>query len=368
MTSGARSSTGISFYLVDKPERLATYTYHLYVSGAVLKRATQKDVATLARVSQAAVSMVLSGGDVSSVSPDTLARIQQAVRHLGYVPNRAAQALKTNRTMTVACIVPDIANPFYPSLMRGIQTVLESESYDVIAINTDGAPAREKRFLEWLRQGRVDGVIGVFWAVRAPEFAPLVEVGMPIVRIESSRKSGGPFAIDDIYVDGRAAAHEVTTYLVGKGHRHIAMIAGQGGPESVRVEGYRAAVTTAGLPARVVVDDVFTEEGGFRAASALLEGDLRPTAIFAANDLMAIGAMQAIQARGLSIPSDVAVVGFDDIRASSFVSPPLTTVAQYQGAIGMKAAELLMERLSGRKSGAGTVTEMPFQLIERSSA
>ncbi|WP_426232058.1 LacI family DNA-binding transcriptional regulator [Pararhizobium sp. DWP3-4] len=333
-----------------------------------MKRATQKDVAVLARVSQAAVSMVLSGGDVSSVSADTLVRIRQAVRDLDYVPNRSAQALKTNRTMTVACIVPDITNPFYPSLLRGVQTILEAENYDVISINTDGLRDREQHFLEWLRQGRVDGVIGVFWTVRAPEFAPLIEAGLPIVRIESAKKTGGSLAIDDIYVDGRSAAHDVTRYLVEKGHRQIGMIAGHGGPESVRVEGYRTALQAAGLDAQIVVDDVFTEEGGFRAALALLDGVLRPTAIFAANDLMAIGAMQAIRERGLSIPHDIAVVGFDDISASKLVSPPLTTVAQFQSGIGMKAAEILMERLSGRKTGAGTVLEMPFRLIERGSA
>lgn len=333
-----------------------------------MKRATQKDVASLARVSQAAVSMVLSGGDMSSVSPETLGRIQQAVRDLGYVPNRSAQALKTNRTMTVACIVPDITNPFYPSLLRGIQTVLETENYDVIAINTDGTPERERHFLQWLREGRVDGVIGVFWTARAPDFAPLVAAGMPVVRIESTKKTGGSLAIDDIFVDGRSAAHEVTKYLVAKGHRHIGMIAGHGGPESVRVEGYQTALAETGLPARIVVDDLFTEEGGFRAALALIDSDVRPTAIFAANDLMAIGAMQAIRERGLSIPGDIAVVGFDDISASKLVSPPLTTIAQFQSTIGMTAAEILVERLSGRKTGAGTVREMPFRLIERGSA
>ena len=113
--------------------------------------------------------------------------------------------------MTIACIVPDITNPFYPALIRGIQSVTDAISYDVLAVNTDGSPERERHFLDWFRQGRVDGVIGVFFTLRASDFKPLVDAGVPMVRIESSKKRGGKIAIDDIYVDSCAAAYEVTT-------------------------------------------------------------------------------------------------------------------------------------------------------------
>ena len=129
-------------------------------------RATQKDVAQLAGVSQASVSMVMSGGS-PAISSETWERITNAAAQLGYTPNRFAQALKTNRTMTIACIVPDITNPFYPALMRGIQSVTENLNYDVIAVSTDGSAERERHFLDWSRQGRVDGVIGVFFTLRA---------------------------------------------------------------------------------------------------------------------------------------------------------------------------------------------------------
>ena len=160
--------------------------------------------------------------------------------NLGYAPNRFAQALKTNRTMTIACIVPDITNPFYPALMRGIQSITDGLNYDVIAVNTDGTAERERHFLDWSRQGRVDGVIGVFFTLRAGDFRPLVEAGVPVVRIESSKKRGGDLPIDDIFVDSHAAAYAVTQYLIGRGHKRIAMIAGRGGPQAVRIEGYRA--------------------------------------------------------------------------------------------------------------------------------
>jgi LacI family transcriptional regulator, galactose operon repressor len=330
-------------------------------------RATQKDVARLAGVSQATVSMVLSGGGVPSISAETWERITRAAQDLGYTPNRFAQALKTKRTMTIACIVPDITNPFYPALIRGIQRVTDPVSYDVIAVNTDGSPERERHFLDWARQGRVDGVIGVFFTLRAQDFKPLVEAGVPVVRIESSKKRGGNLAIDDIYVDSRAAAYSVTEYLIARGHRRIAMVAGKGGPQGVRVEGYRAALADAGDEPFVVVDDEFNEIGGTRAAESILASDYHPTAIFAANDLMAIGVMQALHDRNIAVPKDISVAGFDDISAARLVTPPLTTVAQFQNRMGVRAAEILLDRLRVGNLGAGTTEEMPFRLVERGS-
>jgi LacI family transcriptional regulator len=330
-------------------------------------RATQKDVAKAAGVSQATVSMVLSGGSAPSIPAETWARITKAAKDLGYVPNRFAQALKTSRSMTIACIVPDITNPFYPSLIRGIQSVTDGLSYDVIAVNTDGSPERERHFLDWARQGRVDGVIGVFFTLRATDFSSLVEAGVPVVRIESSKKQGGDIAIDDIYVDSHAAALAVTEYLIAQGHSRIAMVAGKGGPQGNRIKGYRAALAEAGYPDHVIIDEEFNEVGGTRAAEAILASSFHPTAIFAANDLMAIGVMQALRERDIDIPRDIAVVGFDDISAAKLVTPPLTTVAQFQRQMGERAAQTLMERLRGTKTGAGTALEMPFNLIQRGS-
>lgn len=329
-------------------------------------RATQKDVARMAGVSQATVSLVLSGGS-ATIPAETWERIAQAAKELGYSPNRAAQALRTSRTMTIACIVPDITNPFYPALIRGIQTVTDQVSYDVVSVNTDGDSERERHFLDWFRQGRVDGVIGVFFTLSAMDFKPLVEAGVPVIRIESSKKRGGSIAIDDIFVDSQSAAAEVTRYLHARGHNRIAMIAGRGGPQGVRVEGYRAAMAAFGGIEHVVIEDEFNERAGVRAAEAVLASGYAPTAIFAANDLMAIGVMQALRDRGIDIPGQIAVVGFDDISAARLVTPPLTTVAQFQADMGRRAAEIMMERLRGERAAGGSVLEMPFKLIERGS-
>ncbi len=331
-----------------------------------VKRATQKDVALRAGVSQAAVSIAL-GGSPDQLPGETLERIASAARELGYIPNRFAQALKTNRTMTIACIVPDITNPYYPALIRGIQSVAEGQNYDVIAVNTDGLAERERHFLDWSRQGRVDGVIGVFWTLRAQDFVDVLKAGIPVVRIEATRKACGDIPLDNIYVDGLAASYAMVRHLIDRGHLQISMIAGRGGPQTVRVDGYMTALAEAGVEPDVVLDDTFNEEGGFRAAKVILARKTRPTAIFAANDLMAIGAMQALREAGLSVPGDVAVAGFDDIAAARLVSPGLTTVAQFQNEIGIRAAEILMDRLHGKTPGTGTAVEMPFQLITRQS-
>lgn len=330
------------------------------------KRATQKDVAVLAGVSQATVSMVLSGAS-AAIPAETFEKITEAARQLGYIPNRFAQALKTNRTMTIACIVPDITNPYYPALIRGIQSIAEGQSYDVISVNTDGLADRERHFLNWSRQGRVDGVIGVFWTLRALDFIDVLKAGIPVVRIEPTRKRPGDLPLDNIYVDGLAASYAMVRYLIGRGHIRVSMVAGRGGPQTVRVDGYMTALAEAGGEPDVVLDETFNEEGGFRAAQVILTRKLRPSAIFAANDLMAIGVMKALREAGLSVPGDIAVAGFDDISAASLVSPGLTTVAQFQYDIGVRAAEILLGRLHGKTPGTGTAVEMPFKLIERGS-
>jgi LacI family transcriptional regulator len=331
------------------------------------KKATQWDVARRAGVSQATVSIVLGGSSALSIRPRTSERVIQVARDLGYAPNRSAQALRTRRTRTIAVAVPDICNPFFPSLLKGVQTIADRAGYDVMMVNTDGAAEHERRFLSWSLDGRVDGIVGVFFTLRAEDFEPLVALGIGVVRIESTRKAEGELPIDNIYVDNRAAAAAATRYLLDRGHRRIAMIAGPGGPQAERAAGYALALGERGLAPDIVGGAEFSEQGGRRAAAALIERAERPTAIFAANDLMAIGALGALREHGLTVPDDVAVVGFDDIFVARLVTPSLTTVSQFQHDIGVAAAETLLARLRGAATTRGATREMPFRLIERDS-
>jgi LacI family transcriptional regulator len=333
------------------------------------QRVTQREVARAAGVSQATVSLVLGGARAHGIPEDTYARVMQIARELGYVPHRFAQALKTNRTMTLACVVPDVANPFYPSLLRGIQSVAEDAGYDVIALNTDGAASREQRFLDWSLRGTIDGVVGVFFKIRAPDFAAVAQAGVGVVRVETSAKRGGDLPIDNLYVDNVAAAAAATRYLIEKGHRRIAMIAGLGGPQTNRSAGYLRAMRETGLTPQLASYGDFNEEAGYHAARDALAVPSRPTAIFAANDLMALGAMTAAREANLTIPDDVALMGFDDIFAARVVTPALSTVNQFQHDLGRTAAEMLLQRLTELPRDApGRHREMPFAIVRRQSA
>ena len=335
------------------------------------KRPTQADVARLAAVSQPVVSYVLSDNPLASVAPATRRRVLEAIAQLGYVPDATARSLRTRKTSTIAGIIPDITNPFYPAFERGIQDVAERHGYDLIVANTDGDPEKEARCLRSALQGRVDGLIGVFFHVSVTELRPLLERPMPVVRLEAAPKLAGPLPLDNLCVDNAAAARDAVAYLIGRGHRTIGMIAGRDGPRAARVRGYRRALAEHDLPAddRLIVEGDFRKGGGERATRELLARTPRPTAIFAANDVMAMGALIAVRAAGLRVPADVAVVGFDDIFAAKLVSPPLTTVAQFPERLGRRAAELLLERLDGRApADGGRSEELPYELIVRESA
>ena len=179
--------------------------------------------------------------------------------------------------------------------------------------------------------------------------APLLTRGFPIVRLEATRKAAGPLPLDSIYVDSVAGARTAVTYLIERGHRRIAMISGQSGPHPARLRGYREALEVHGLAFTdaLVASGDFRERGGYHAMRRLLALTPRPTAVFAANDEMAMGALLALGEAGVAVPGELAVVGFDDIPIARLTNPPLTTVAQFQYRLGQRAAELLLERLAG---------------------
>src|SRR5215216_1192809 len=337
-----------------------------------VKKPTQSDVAKRAGVSQATVSYVLNDNPVFSVPVETRQRILDAVDELGYIPNGAARSLRTRKTYTIASVIPDITNPFYPAFERGVQESAESHGYDLIVYNTGGVAEKERRCLHSVQQGRVDGVIGVFFQLTARDLIVLVERGMAVVRLEAKKKEASKYdlPLDNLYVDNVAAARTAVGYLIHRGHTRIGMLDGLHGPGGARVLGYRQALAEH----RIVVDENlirdgdFKEDGGYRAMRELLRLSPRPTAVFAANDMMAMGALLAIREAGLLIPQDVALVGFDDTPVTRLVTPSLTTVTQFQENLGRRAAEMLFERLEGTAPEHGRYEEMPYELIVRESA
>lgn len=333
------------------------------------RRPTQKDVARAAGVSQAAVSIVLTRQDGDALPAATRARIEAAAHALGYVPNRTAQMLRNARTMSLACVVPDITNPFYPGLVRGLQHGAWPAGYDVLIVDTDGTKEGEQRALNWLLQGRADGVVGTFFHLRVPDLAELVRRGIAVARVESRRKPNGPLPIDNLFIDNVAAAAAMTRLLIARGHRRIALIAGTLGPGSERTTGYTAAMRDAGLTPDVLSDAEFTEAAGRRSMQRLLcRRRARVSAVFGASDLIAIGAMDAVRAAGLAIPGDIAIAGFDDIPAAKLLMPALTTIRQPEQDMGALAARILIQRLQA--SGLdrdGESHELPYKIVLRQS-
>lgn len=328
-------------------------------------------MARLANVSQALVSYVLNDSPTISVPEGTRRRILDAIEELGYVPNGMARGLRTQKTRAIAGVIPDITNPFYPAFEKGVQDVAESNGYDLLVYNTGGVAERERRCLRSLQQGRVDGVVAVFFHTRAGDLASLLERGVSIVRLEATGDGakGRDLPLDSLYVDNVAAARAAVDHLIGRGHEKIGLLSGEPGPGQPRTLGYLRALEESGVsPGEGLIQtDDFSQDGGYRAMRRLLETSPRPTAVFATNDVMAMGALIAIREAGLRIPGDVALAGFDDTPSTRLVTPPLTTVTQFQENLGRRAAGMLLERLEGKAPDHGRYEEMPHELIVRGS-
>jgi len=335
------------------------------------RQPTQSDVAKLARVSRTTVSYILSNSDAISVPLETRQRVLNAAAQLGYVPDRTAQSLRTRKTYAIAGIIPDLTNPFHLAFEHGIQVVAERHGYDLMIYNTDGIAERERKYVRSIQHRRVDGMIGVFLRLSTDDVRTLLERDIAVVKLGSRPEAVDQLPLDVLYVDYRAAAEQAVTYLIGRGHRRIGMLVGHDSPVQTRLAGYRVALAAHDIAfdERLVQGGAgYSVQHGRSAIRALLAQEPRVTAVFAASDLLAMGALVELRMAGLRVPDDIAVLGFDDIFAAELVTPPLTTVATFQEQLGRRAAEMLLERLDGTTSGGGRCEQMPFELIVRESA
>jgi len=307
------------------------------------------DVARRARVSTATVSRALNG--TSAVASQTRERIDRAVRALGYRPNVVARSLVTKVTHTIALLLPDITNPFFPDLVKGVQTLADERGYTVLLCSVAGDASREEEYLEMLSAKQVDGALLVGLVCGHQTIARFARHGIPIVSLD--RNIDYPRA-PIVQVNHRKGARVATEYLLELGHRGVAHISGPIGlrVSQERLAGYREALNKAGIgyDPGLVVSGNFTEEAGYTGIEALLEAATAFTAVFAANDLAAIGATAALKDRGHRVPEDVSVVGFDDIRLAAYTSPPLTTIRQPTYEMGRRATELLIDAIHSRGS------------------
>lgn len=306
--------------------------------------ASMKDVAKRAGVSTATVSRVLSGG--TGVSPRLQQRVLAAIEELNYQPSRVARSLRTRSSRILGLIISDIQNPFFTSVVRGVEDVAYAHQYVLLLCNSDEDPDKEKLYIDVLQAEQAAGMIVSPTREDSPHFAPLVEAGYPMVCMD--RRLPG-LAVDTVVVDNVEGARRAVSHLLALGHNRIGTICGPRvmttGRE--RGEGYRLALEQHGLtmdPVLVYIGDN-KETGGYRGAQQLLSLPDPPTALFVGNNLMTIGAMNAISDRGLRIPEDVALVSFDDLPWSSLYRPALTAVVQPTYELGHAAAELLLKRI-----------------------
>jgi LacI family transcriptional regulator len=328
-------------------------------------RVTIAQVANLAGVSPTTVSHVLSGKRL--VGTATRISVQEAIRMLGYRPNNVARSLRTRRSQMVAVVVPDLTNSFYGVLTRGLADALDAAGYGTYLCNTDGLVEREAKFIEDVLDRGADGIVMASVDVAAVGAVGPAELGTPVVCIGGSLNHP---RLDVVTADDLVGSHVATQHLLARGASRIAMI--QGPPESgsARVEGFRQAMAESRIrldPALMVPGD-WTRHGGYEAMKRLLSSEQPPDAVFCANDLTAIGAIDAAHEHGLAIPEDVAVVGFDDIDAATIVSPPLTTVRNPAYDSGRTAGELLVSRMLGEYLGEGRTVVLPCPLVVRRSA
>jgi LacI family transcriptional regulator len=307
-----------------------------------------KDVAERASVSVTTVSHVLN--KTRYVDRKLVRRVEDAFRSLGYQPNALARGLRRQETRMLGMVVPDNRNLYFAELARSVEDACFERGYNVILCNSDEDPAKENAYLSLLAEKRVDGIVFVASGTDRSGVQALLQHKIPVVALDRELKG---MTCGSIIVDNRAGGRQATWHLIGGNHRRIGCISGPKNLASAkeRLQGYRDALAEARLPVEPALIQMgnFHIEGGYTAVQALLDLPNRVTAIFAANDLMAIGALRGIAARGLRVPEDVAVVGFDDIALAMYTEPPLTTVKQPIREIGKLATELIMARVNGER-------------------
>ena len=328
---------------------------------------TLKELATRAHVHPSTISRVANHDPGLRISPATRQRIENLLRETEYRPNGVARGLKLRQTMVLAVVIPDIANPFFGGLFRGVEDAAGSRGYQVLLCNTDGNADRQRSHLQTLAARRVDGVILASTFLKDPAVRWLRHQRIPYVLVNRFSDEGqDPFVGSDDVIGARLA----TRHLIDLGHSRIAHLAGAATVSTgvLRRRGFEAAMAEAGIPVldELLVEAGYVEEGGLRAMERLLELQEPPTAVFAVTDTVAVGAHAAVRAHALRIPEDVAIVGYNDIPLAGRIWPPLTTVHVPIHEFGSAAARVLLEELETGRVEPRRVVYSP-QLVVRGS-
>ncbi len=328
---------------------------------------TLKELAVRANVHPSTISRVANNDPGLRIAPATRARIEALLRETGYQPNGIARGLKLRQTNVLAVVIPDVTNPFFAALFRGVEDAASPRGFNVLLCNTDGSPERQRSHLQTLEARRVDGVILASSVLKDPGVRNLRKQRTPYVLVNRFSDEGeDPFVGSDDLVGGQLA----TSHLIELGHRRIGHLAGKSSVSTgvLRRRGFQSAHQLAAVPAdpQLIVEAGYTEEGGALAARRLFALHDRPTALFAVTDLAALGAAEAARRLGLRIPEDVAIVGYNDIPLASRVSPGITTMHVPIHEFGSIAVSLMLEQIENDKPTRHRVLFTP-ELVVRGS-
>jgi LacI family transcriptional regulator len=336
--------------------------------GSSASTVTLRDVAQAADVHPGTASRALNPATRSQVKVETAERVLQAAAGLGYRVNPIARSLRTSRSLTVGVVIPDLTNPFYPPIVRGVEDELGASSYVALLANTDNDSGRERRVFETLRERQVDGLIVMTAKRKHPLLVEVAAAAVPMVLV--SRDVDG-LSVSAVLLDDEEAMRLAVGALRDLGHRRLAHVSG---PRTVstavrRRHGFVGATKPAsGLTSTVVESAQFSIEAGHVAARRLLERHPDVTAIVAANDMIALGCLTAIEEHGLRCPEDVSVIGVNDSQFLDHTNPPLSTVSIPKYEMGRSAAQLLLSQLqSGGGRLAAEVRQMRPELRLRRS-
>lgn len=304
---------------------------------------TMKQIAELAEVSAATVSKIINGRD-EHISQTTRDKVLKIIEEHQFSPNTVAKGLRVKKTSTIGFVLPDITNPFFPEIARGIEDIANQNGFAVVFCNTDNKAEREQACVSFLQSKMVDGLIFTR-AIRTSFFENYLSKNIPTVIVDRDVNTAGS-AIGKVYTDTLAAVHEATQLLLSKGCKRVGFISAMSTSQSDRYNGYLHALEENGLPLdeSIVYREHYSAETGYRGALEIMR-KAKLDGIVCGNDLIAAGAMQAIRQTGLQIPNDVRIIGVDNIYFSKFLYPPLTTIEQPAYEMGAAAAKMLINHI-----------------------
>ncbi|RUT31588.1 LacI family transcriptional regulator [Paenibacillus zeisoli] len=324
---------------------------------------TIKDVAKKANVSIATVSRVLN--NLTGYSDKTKQKVLRTIEEMGYQPNMIARGLINKRTRTIGVLFPNVSSSFSSALLHGIEEFAYNHNYSVVVCNTDEDGKRTLKCLQVLREKQVDGIVFASELLKDEYYKVLEAIQIPVVLVSSETNYPG---VPYVKVDDRVAAYEATEYLIHKGHKRIAMIGGTKGDPIAgvpRVEGYMKALKDHGIPCmeEYIAYGDFGFASGCSAMEELLKRSLDFTAVFAASDEMAIGVLSVAARRGIRVPDELSVIGYDNVELAEMVVPPLTTVNQPLNEMGSNACEKLIDMIETGKISQNSIAQ--HHIVER---